>query len=60
MESKAYNPITGEIETLTEEEVEILDALRDQFQEDVELLLAEKEICKKILKQHMLKMEKKG
>ena len=53
MEFKAYNPLTGKVEKVTKEEVKFLNALRDQFEEDVQLLMAEREIVKSILDKHL-------
>lgn len=53
MTMKAYNPITGKLEDITAEEVEVLNALQDQFTRDAELLLAETEIVRSILEQHL-------
>jgi hypothetical protein len=53
MDMKAYNPLSGKLEDITEEEVEVMEALKKQFQEDADLLLAETEIVKAILHQHL-------
>ena len=53
MGMKAYNPLTGKMETVTKEEVKFLNALRDQFEEDVQILMAEREIVKSILDEHL-------
>ena len=53
MTMKAYNPMTGKLEDISAEEIEVLCALQDQFTKDAALLLAETEIVRSILKQHL-------
>jgi|TARA_R100000655_G_scaffold93513_1_gene134787 hypothetical protein len=54
MKYKAYNPLTGKIEPLSEEDKEVLDALSSQFEKDAQELIAEREIVKEILKNHLI------
>jgi len=50
---KAYNPLTGKLEDISAEEIEVLCALQDQFTKDAEMLLAETEIVRSILDRHL-------
>ena len=49
--------MTGKLEDISAEEIEVLCALQDQFTKDAELLLAETEIVRSILKQHLSETE---
>ena len=53
MTMKAYNPLTGKLEDISAEEIEALSVMQDQFTKDAELLLAETEIVRSILEQHL-------
>ena len=57
MVTEAYDPLTGKLEELEDEEVEILHELRKQFLKDSEILIAEREIVKEILDQHLSKIK---
>jgi hypothetical protein len=53
MEMKSFNPFTGKLEIVSEEEQLFLEELKTQFDSDVQLLLAEREIVKEILYMHL-------
>ena len=53
MAYKGYNPFTGKVETISKEDKVLLDALKDQFEQDAQELLAEREIVKEILNNYL-------
>ena len=53
MSYKAYNPLTGKIETISKKEKEVLDALSQQLEQDAQQLLAEREIVREILNNYL-------
>jgi hypothetical protein len=54
MNMKAINLLTGKVSDISEEEIDDIEILRDQFLKDAELLMAEKEIVRTILEQHLI------
>jgi len=53
MDMKAYNPFTGKLEDVSKDEMVFLEELKAQFDSDVQMLLAEREIVKEILYMHL-------
>ena len=59
MAYKAYNPLTGKVETISKKEKDVLDALSNQFEKDAQELIAEREIVKEILNNYLYKGDDK-
>ena len=54
MDMKSLNLDTGEVEDISEDDIKVLNAIKDQFDKDAQTLIAEREIVNEILKQAMI------
>ncbi len=57
---KALNLYTLREEDITDEDIKVLNAMKEQFEEDAQLLIAEREIVRSILNNYLRDDGEKG